>query len=102
MQNLQPVVSQLLTMSNITEQRDGRRETPLMLARKRGLERVVNMLLTAGASDLPSSYLMAGCKAWAPGTYAVQHLLIHKVPKCVSVKVEGATMTAANARRSPE
>ena len=69
MQNLQSVISQLLTLSNTTEQRDGRRDTPLMLARKRGLENVVEMLLTAGASDLPSSNSMAGCRVWAPGIY---------------------------------
>lgn len=69
-QNLQPVISQLLTLSNTTEQRDGRRDTAFMLARKRGLEQVVNMLLTAGATDLPSSYSTAGCRAWAPGIYA--------------------------------
>ena len=72
MQNLQPVISQLLTLSNTTEQRDGRRDTPLMLARKRGLDQVVDMLLTAGARDLPSSYPVAGCSVWAPGIYAFQ------------------------------
>lgn len=69
MQNLQPVISHLLTLSNTTEQRDGRRDTPLMLAHKRGLEQVVDMLLTAGATDLPSSASKAGCRAWSPGIW---------------------------------
>lgn len=83
MQNLQLVISHLLTLSNTTEQRDGRRDTALMLARKRGLEQVVDMLLTAGATDLPGSYATAGCRAWAPGIYDFQ-TSIYRTP-CPSV-----------------
>ena len=98
MQNLQPVISQLLTSSNTTEQRDGRRDTPLMLARKRGLDQVVDMLLTAGARDLPSSYSVAGCRVWAPGIYAFQSSSYTNVlANACQIKV--ATLTAANAKK---
>ena len=97
MQNLQPVISQLLTLSNTTEQRDGRRDTPLMLARKRGLAQVVDMLLTAGAQDLPSSYSVAGCRVWAPGIYAFNRLII-QICSPMPVKIKVATLTAANAK----
>lgn len=67
LQNLRPVISQLLTMSNTTEQRDGRRDTPLMLARKRGLKDVVGQLLAAGATDLHRGTPEAESRTWSAG-----------------------------------
>lgn len=67
MQNLVPVVTQILAVPNVTEQRDRRRDTPLMLARKRGLAGVEQAILQAGANDLPSSSPSAGRTAWSAG-----------------------------------
>jgi len=61
------VVTHILSTPNVTEQRDGRRDTPLMLARKRGLAAVEQALLQAGANDLPSSSPSAGRTAWCAG-----------------------------------
>jgi len=61
------VVTHILSTPNATEQRDGRRDTPLMLARKRGLAGVEQALLQAGASDLPSSSPSAGRTPWSAG-----------------------------------
>lgn len=61
------VVTHILAVPNVTEQRDGRRDTPLMLARKRGLAGVEQALLQAGANDLPSSSPSAGRTAWSAG-----------------------------------
>ncbi len=66
-QNLASVVTHILSTPNVTQQRDGRRDTPLMLARKRGLAAVEQALLQAGANDLPSSSPSAGRTAWSAG-----------------------------------
>ncbi len=66
-QNLVSVVTHILAVPNVTEQRDGRRDTPLMLARKRGLAGLEQALLQAGANDLPSSSPSAGRTAWCAG-----------------------------------
>lgn len=62
MQDLRPAVTKILLVPNVTEQRDGRRDTPLMLAWKRGHADVASMLLAAGATDLPSCSPVVGCK----------------------------------------
>ncbi|KAL3141315.1 hypothetical protein ABBQ32_004903 [Trebouxia sp. C0010 RCD-2024] len=67
--NLRPVISQLLTVPNTTEQRDGRRDTPLMLARQQGLKDVVCQLLAAGATDLRSCSSEADSRTWSPGQH---------------------------------
>lgn len=67
MQNLVSVVTHIVAVPHVTEQRDGRRDTPLMLARKRGLAAVEQALLQAGANDLPSSSSSAGRTAWSAG-----------------------------------
>lgn len=51
---------------NVTEQRDRRRDTPLMLAKKRGLTSLEDMLLAAGANDIPCNP-SPGCTAWSAG-----------------------------------
>ncbi len=76
-QNLRPVVDQILSTPGVTEQRDGRRDTPLMLARKRGLADVEQQLLAAGAKDLPGCSPSAARSAWSAGTeVASQNLLL--------------------------
>ncbi|KAA6424465.1 MAG: hypothetical protein FRX49_05677 [Trebouxia sp. A1-2] len=67
--NLASVVTHILSTPNVTEQRDGRRDTPLMLARKRGLACVEQELLQAGANDLPSPSPSAGRTAWSAGQH---------------------------------
>ena len=68
MQGLTTAVQCILRVaSNATEQRDERRDTPLMLARKRSLVEVEVMLLAAGAKDLPCYTRSVGQIAWSAG-----------------------------------
>ncbi len=60
-------MTHILSTPNVTEQRDGRRDTPLMLARKRGLAAAEQALLQAGANDRPSPSPSAGRTAWSAG-----------------------------------
>ena len=55
LQELTDVVNRLLQTPNVTEQRDGRRDTPLMLARRCGHAHIEQLLLSAGAKDSPIS-----------------------------------------------
>ena len=55
LQDLVDVVEWLLQTPNVTEQKDGRRDSPLMLARRCGHSDIVGLLLAAGAKDPASS-----------------------------------------------
>ena len=54
-QGLVDVVEWLLQTPSVTEQKDGRRDSPLMLARRCGHSDIVGLLVAAGAKDPASS-----------------------------------------------
>lgn len=73
-QGLTDVVNRLLQTPNVTEQRDGRRDTPLMLARRCGHVHIEQLLLTAGAKDPAISQVPPSLRPGKPDASEQQQL----------------------------